>query len=101
MVKQTKPSQNLAIELGLKLASDLNLDEALLIQYDNSSRSSSDKQRVVGYAAIAIGQNSNNLSSELTSLARATIADYFQTGQINPPQKVKFDLFLTILLLLC
>ncbi|MBI4652001.1 AmmeMemoRadiSam system protein B [Candidatus Desantisbacteria bacterium] len=93
------------VMVGLELAKDLNgVNKAVLLKKANSGDTAGDKNRVVGYASILIGEAKENkkmdeltkdVKKELLKIARDTIFSYIKEGKILEFKNVTNPKFLT------
>jgi AmmeMemoRadiSam system protein B/AmmeMemoRadiSam system protein A len=73
-----------SLRVGLKVAELLQLDLPQLLKYANSGDVTDNKDRVVGYAAIAIGSKEVKLQTpQLSEAARAEALEIAQTTLVN------------------
>ncbi|GAI15045.1 unnamed protein product, partial [marine sediment metagenome] len=72
-----------AVEVGMRLAKKLGIEDARLLKYANSGDVTGDKSRVVGYAAIGYFEKSKVKSQKkLLEIARRTLESYLKDGKV-------------------
>lgn len=97
-----------AIEVGMKAARNLGINDVRLIKYANSGDTAGEKERVVGYAAIGfyserIGDELNKEEQEeLLAVARQTLETYMREEKMpefsitHPFLEQKLGVFVTL-----